>query len=188
MRFAMWRLPTRLICFAAVGLMIHGSICAGITSERGVSVTVIRVIDGDTLRVEFQGRAESVRLIGVDTPESRINKKARGDAERSGKDVAAILAMGKRATEFVRRLVKPGDILQLEFDVKERNHYRRLLAYVYLDDGRMLNEVIVREGYGVVMTVPPNVKYVDRFTSAMRESREAGRGLWSGDAISSLHN
>lgn len=89
--------------------------------------------------------------------------------------------MGKRSTEFVKTLIRKGDEVDLEFDVQTRNHYHRLLAYVYLKDGtgRMLNEEIVRAGYGSPMTIPPNVKYRDRFGEAYREAREARRGLWS---------
>jgi micrococcal nuclease len=158
-------------------------ICAGIIlyltpAYGGEPVTVLRVIDGDTIRVEYSGLRESVRLIGIDCPESKNNRKARTDAGRSGEDVEKIMAMGKRAADFVKKIVKPGDILQLEFDVKERNHYRRLLAYVFLEDGRMLNEVIIREGYASPMTIPPNVKYQEKFRDAYREAREAKRGLW----------
>jgi micrococcal nuclease len=57
-------------------------------------------------------------------------------------------------------------------------HYERLLGYVYLSDGRMLNREIVKEGYASLMTIPPNVKYQQRLLKAYREAREAPRGLW----------
>ncbi len=62
------------------------------------TTTVVRVVDGDTLKVRYWGKEESIRLIGIDTPESRVNKKAKRDAKRSGQDVKTITAMGKRAT------------------------------------------------------------------------------------------
>ena len=68
------------------------------------SAKVLRVIDGDTLKVNYQGNEESVRLIGIDAPESRPNKKAKNDAQRSGEDLKTITAMGKEATNYSRAL------------------------------------------------------------------------------------
>jgi micrococcal nuclease len=142
------------------------------------TTTVTRIVDGDTLKVFFLEGEESIRLIGIDTPESRVNKKTKKDAKRSGQDVETIIAMGKRATEYVESLVKPGDLITIEFDVQERDRYERLLGYVYLSDGKMLNEEIIKAGYANVMTIPPNVKYEDRFLKAYQEAREDKRGLW----------
>ncbi len=70
------------------------------------TTTVTRIVDGDTIKVRYWGKEESVRLIGIDTPESRVNKKAKRDAKRSGQDLKTIIAMGKRATKYVEGLVK----------------------------------------------------------------------------------
>ncbi len=142
------------------------------------TTTVVRVVDGDTLKVRYWGKEESIRLIGIDTPESRVNKKAKRDAKRSGQDIKTITSMGKRATEYVESLVKPGDLITIEFDAQQRDRYSRLLGYVYLSNGKMLNEEIVKAGYANVMTIPPNVKYQDRFLKAYKEARENKRGLW----------
>ncbi len=142
------------------------------------TATVLGVVDGDTLRIAFEGHRESVRLIGIDTPESRVNKKARKDAARSSQDIETITSMGKEATQYVKTLVKAGDTINIEFDVQKRDRYRRLLGYAYLSDGRMLNEEIIKAGYASVMTYPPNVKYQDRFVRAYREAREGRRGLY----------
>ncbi len=140
--------------------------------------TVLRVVDGDTLKVRYLGEDESVRLIGIDTPESRVNKKTKKDAKRSKQDIETIVAMGKRATAYVEGLVKPGDTITIEFDVQERDRYKRLLGYVYLSNGKMLNEEIVKAGYANVMTIPPDVKYEDRFLRAYKQARERKKGLW----------
>ncbi len=142
------------------------------------TTTVVRVVDGDTLKIRYWGKEESIRLIGIDTPESRVNKKAKRDAKRSGEDIKTITSMGKKATEYVKSLVKPGDLITIEFDAQERDRYRRLLGYVYLSNGKMLNEEIVKAGYANVMTIPPNVKYQDRFLRAYQEARKNKRGLW----------
>ncbi len=109
---------------------------------------------------------------------SRINKKAIRDAGRTQQDIDTITSMGKQATKFVKTLVKKGDAVSIEFDVQHRDKYRRLLGYIYLSDGRMLNEEIVKAGYANLMTISPSVKYVDRFRNAYREARENNRGLW----------
>jgi endonuclease YncB( thermonuclease family) len=69
---------------------------------------VYGIVDGDTLKIRYWGKEESIRLIGIDTPESGVNKKAKRDAKRSGQDIKTITSMGKRATEYVESLVKPG--------------------------------------------------------------------------------
>jgi micrococcal nuclease len=75
-------------------------------------------------------------------------------------------------------LVKAGDKILIEFDIEKRDQYRRLLGYVYLSGGRMLNEEILKAGYANLLTHPPNVKYQERFLKAYREARENKRGLW----------
>ena len=150
------------------------------------TTTVTRIVDGDTLKVFYLEGEESIRLIGIDTPESRVNKKTKKDAKRSGQDIETIIAMGKRATEYVESLVKPGGLITIEFDVQERDRYKRLLGYVYLPNGNMLNEEIVKAGYASVMTIPPNVKYKDRFLIAYQEARESKRGLWGEWRVNSI--
>jgi len=141
-------------------------------------VSVTKITDGDTLKVIYRGDKEGVRLIGIDTPESRKNAKAKKDAERSGNDVKTITALGKEATKYTKSLVRVGDEVELEFDVQKRDKYGRLLAYVYLKDGRMLNEEIIKGGYASLMTIPPNVRYVNNFMKAYKDAREHKRGLW----------
>jgi len=139
---------------------------------------VLWVVDGDTLKVLYQGKKESVRLIGIDTPETRVNPRAKKESQRTGQDLNTILAMGKESTKFVKTLVNQGDHIGIEFDVQKRDKYGRLLGYVYLPNGQMLNEEIVKAGYANLLTIPPNVKYQDRFLKAYREAREGRRGLW----------
>jgi micrococcal nuclease len=138
------------------------------------NVLVKRVVDGDTLLLETGDR---VRLIGIDTPEMHESNKLYRDAQRTGSDTATIQKMGRRAYEFTRNLAE-GKRVSLEFDVEKRDRYKRLLAYVYLKDGRFLNAEIVKEGYASLMTIPPNVKYADLFLRLYQEARQSSRGLW----------
>ena len=86
--------------------------------------------------------------------------------------------MGKKATKFVKTLLKKGDTVSLELDVQHRDRYGRLLAYIFLSDRKMLNEIIVKQGYASVMTYPHNVKYKDKFIKAYRDARKDKLGLW----------
>ncbi|MEM4959391.1 MAG: thermonuclease family protein, partial [Nanopusillaceae archaeon] len=133
---------------------------------------VERVIDGDT----FICSGQKVRLIGIDTPESRYNQRV--EKQRNLGDRETVISLGKEAKRFVEGILKKGMKVRLEFDVQTHDKYGRLLAYVWLPSGEMLNEVILREGYAMLLTVPPNVKYQDRLQRAFREARERERGLW----------
>ncbi len=143
-------------------------------SEAGDTYIVTRVIDGDTIELNT---TERVRLIGIDTPETRVNRKLERDMKRTGKESQMIIAMGKEATEFTKRLAL-GKTVTLEYDAEKRDRYGRLLAYVYLPDGKMLNAEILKQGYGQLYTFPPNIKHVDMFIKMQLEARENERGLW----------
>jgi micrococcal nuclease len=127
------------------------------------TATVTRIIDGDTIEVEIEGKSYRLRYIGMDTPE-------RGRPFFS------------RATEANRQLVENQTVL-LEKDVSETDRYGRLLRYVYLQDGTMVNAELVRQGYAQVATFPPDVKYQDTFIQLQREAREARRGLWGESGV-----
>jgi len=136
---------------------------------------VQRVIDGDTLKLSG---GERVRLIGVDTPEAHYSDKLVRDAGSSGKDMKTIQSLGRKASDFTKELCL-GKRVRLEFDVEKRDRYRRLLAYVYLEDGTFVNAKILENGFGQVMTIPPNVKYSEYFLKLQKEARSTRRGLWS---------
>lgn len=126
---------------------------------------VKHVVDGDTLLL---ANGEYVRLIGVDTPETKHPQKP---VER----------FGKEAHLFTKKMVE-GKEVRLEFDWKRRDKYGRLLAYVYLVDGTFLNAEIVKQGYGFAYTKYP-FKYLDEFRRYEKEARENGRGLWRREAL-----
>lgn len=115
------------------------------------TTTVLRVVDGDTFVVNYNGVEEYVRLIGVDTPES-----VHPDSEKNTE--AGILA-----SDYTKARLE-GKQVELEFDVQQRDMYGRLLAYVYVD-GVMYNKTLLEDGVANLATYPPNVKYVDDFTA-----------------------
>jgi micrococcal nuclease len=138
------------------------------------NILIRRVIDGDTFQLEDGKR---VRLIGIDTPEIYFSKKIYQQAERLHRDIETVKILGRKATQFSKKLVE-GKRVRLEFDVEKYDKYGRLLAYIYLKDGTFVNEEIVRQGYALVLTIPPNVKYKDVFLKAQRQARRNNRGLW----------
>lgn len=138
--------------------------------------TLAHVVDGDTIVVILNSNKERVRLIGIDTPESRMNKRV--EKQKNLGDAETVIQLGKEAKEFTKSLVKPGDKVYLEFDVQSKDRYGRILAYVYLKDGRMLNKEIICNGYAMPLTIQPNVKYEEEFRKCFKEAREKGLGLW----------
>lgn len=148
---------------------------ASAPQESAVSVqeaVVTRIVDGDTVEVKLAGKSERVRFIGVDCPESGTE-------------------LGQAATAYTRRALE-GKRVYLETDLDTRDKYGRLLAYVWLSPPATVSEQTIRSGMfnaqlllagmAQLMTVPPNVKYVDYFTGFQREAREAGVGLWASEA------
>jgi micrococcal nuclease len=168
---------TTLILLTFLTILLPSALLAE-RSARTLPAEVLWITDGDTIVIRLQGHKERVRLIGIDAPECRPNPKAQKDSIRTGDDLRTITEMGRRSTRYVQSILKPGDHVSVELDVQERDKYGRLLGYVWLQDGRMLNEEIVRDGYASLMTYPPNVKYRERFEKAYREAREAQKGLW----------
>jgi micrococcal nuclease len=128
---------------------------------------VVRVVDGDTIRVLWAGREEVVRYIGVDAPET----------SQPGRDVER---WGPEATRYNEWLVG-GKQVCLERDITERDRFGRLLFYVWLEDGTLVNEALLLAGLAAITTFPPDVKYVQsRYIPAQAAARAAGIGLWSG--------
>ena len=141
-----------------------------------IKATVTRVVDGDTVHVSINSRDETVRMIGVNTPETHHPSKPVGH-------------YGPEAEKFTRSQLD-GKQIWVQKDVQERDKYGRLLAYIWLEQpafdsesevrAKMYNAKLLLDGYAQVMTIPPNVKYADLFVKLQREAREGGRGLWGG--------
>lgn len=165
-----------LIITAVIYLLIKNSslISNAHNPVNGETYYVTKVVDGDTLRVSGD---QKIRLIGVDTPEVHYSEKLLRDSKKSGKDIKTIQSLGAKASIFTKDLCMNKKV-RLEYDVEKRDRYGRLLAYVYLEDGTFVNAKIIEEGYGQVMTIPPNVKYADYFRKLERSARDAKKGLW----------
>lgn len=135
---------------------------------------VTRVIDGDTIEVLCEDHSLTVRLVGVDTPETVHPRKS-------------VEPYGKEASAFTRQALEGNDVW-LEFDVSRMDRYDRALAYVWTkppstwSDSEirecMHNAVLLLRGYGQLMTIQPNVRYVNAFVRYQTEARELSEGLW----------
>ncbi|MDD5561051.1 MAG: thermonuclease family protein [Candidatus Omnitrophica bacterium] len=151
----------------------RGYVSSGDNDDYG-NPLVTRVVDGDTLKLE---NGKFLRLLGIDTPEMHESAKLFRDARRTGQKAEEIKKLGRQSYEFTKQLAQ-GKRVRLEFDKERYDKYGRILAYVYLPDGRLLNALIVEEGYASLMNYPPNVKYADLFSRLYRQARENKRGLW----------
>lgn len=131
---------------------------------------VICVKDGDTYVLKIDGKETTVRLIGVDTPESVA------PSEYSKENTSE----GKTISEIVKQKLQPGDTLYVEYDVSQTDKYGRTLAYLYFENGQMVQEWLLQNGYAQVMTVQPNCKYAERFVELEHTAAENNVGLWNG--------
>lgn len=125
--------------------------------------TIARIVDGDT--VDCVESDENARLLLIDAPEMTQGE------------------YGARARDALASLAPVGTVTRVEVDLDPRDQYGRDLVYLYLPDGRMVNEEMARLGFVVVLTYAPNVRHVDRIRAAQEEARRSGRGLWSGSAF-----
>jgi micrococcal nuclease len=152
------------------GLVVEKSSGEGVefyqypVEEQNISLfNVIRVVDGDTIIVDFNESNERVRFIGIDTPETVHPEKQ-------------VQPFGLEASQYVKDNLE-GKKVGLEFDIQERDRYGRLLAYIWID-GKMLNDELLKEGLAKISTFPPNVKYVERFRRTEEKAREEMKGIW----------
>jgi micrococcal nuclease len=121
--------------------------------------------DGDTIRVDMNGKTETIRFIGVDTPETHDPRKV-------------VQCFGLAAASYTKQLI--GNVpVRLEADPlsSNRDRYDRLLRYVYLPDGRLVQAEIIKNGYGFAYTSFPFTKSAE-FVSYQKEAREQNKGLW----------
>lgn len=133
------------------------------TSSRPVTGKVDRVVDGDTAKVFYGGSSEYVRYIGIDTPESV-------------KPDSPVEYCAEKAKQFNAGLIE-GETVRLVFGPEQRDHYGRLLAYVYVRD-LMVNAELLRRGYAETLTIPPNDAKSKQFDRLEQQAQQAGLGMW----------
>jgi micrococcal nuclease len=134
----------------------------------GPSYVVTSVHDGDTVSIKVESFAgfplklERVRLVGIDAPEL-------------GQE-----PWGRKAKRHLKKLIsESGWVVRVEFDVEQRDKYGRLLGYLWSkNSGTLINERMIEDGYAVLYTFPPNVRYADRFIEAQKRAQAKGLGIW----------
>lgn len=133
---------------------------------------VAEVVDGDTIKVELNGKSETVRLIGVDTPETVDPRKT-------------VQCFGQEASNFTKKALS-GKSVKLEADPSQgdRDKYSRLLRYVVLEDGANFNKLLLSEGYAYEYTYNIPYKYQAEFKAAQKAAENGSKGLWAASACS----
>ena len=127
---------------------------------------IAHVIDGDTVDIDINGRTERVRLIGVDTPETKHPTKP-------------IECFGPEASAYLTQLLPKGISVRIERDVEARDRYGRMLLYLYLGSNNLfINLDLVARGYGTPMSIEPNTFHRNDFVRAAAQAEAADVGLW----------
>ncbi len=136
------------------------------SARKSGTATVVKVIDGDTINIRFGGHTEQVRLIGIDTPETKHPRKP-------------VQCYGPEASAFTAEALPVGTQVRIERDVEARDVYDRLLAYVFrASDDMFINLQLARQGYARVLTIEPNTAYLSEFVAAAYEAKKNNLGLW----------
>jgi micrococcal nuclease len=159
---------SRVVVVTAVVAALLGSVASGWwlggAAPAVVSATVLNVFDGDTLVVAFRdGHTETVRVLGVDTPETLDPRKP-------------VQCFGPEASAFAKARLS-GRSVRLEFDVERRDRYGRLLAYVLVDGDRYGDELL-RRGLARLLVIAPNGAHARTMLAEVLEARRMHRGLW----------
>ncbi|MFF3036723.1 thermonuclease family protein [Arthrobacter citreus] len=151
---------------AAVAVTATSVVVANAANED--KARVVRVIDGDTLVVDFQNKDVTVRLLNVDTPETKDPSKP-------------VECLGPEATEFLADALPAGSKVSLAFDVEREDRYGRTLAAVYDSEDRLINAEVARRGFGVPVTYGKNSKFRPPVDAAYAEAEERQVGLFAED-------
>ncbi|MCH7597813.1 thermonuclease family protein [Patescibacteria group bacterium] len=133
----------------------------------GEFYSVVKVVDGDTLAIEMNGQIQTIRLIGIDTPETVHPSKP-------------VECFGVEASSYAKAVLT-GAQVSIETDETQDTYdkYDRLLAYVILEDGTNFNKLMIEEGYGYEYTYSLPYKYQNEFKSAQQQAEANKRGLWA---------
>lgn len=154
-----------LALFTVLGLYGGGIFDQGEDHPAGRLATVTRVVDGDTIKVTLDGEAETVRYIGIDTPETK-------------KPNTPVQCYGPAASERNKQLISHRTV-RLSFDRERRDHFGRLLAYVYrTSDSLFVNRALVRDGFARTLVFPPNTAHASEFDQLQSRAKTAKKGLW----------
>lgn len=155
---------SKVIVVALIGTLTVA--LSGCTDAPGAEAgQVVRIIDGDTLVINFDSVDQTVRLLNVDTPETKHPDKP-------------VECLGLEATVFLEDLLPPGTQVGLDFDIERQDQYDRTLAAVFTQDGTLVNAEIARQGLGVPVLFEPNEKYYSAVQDAHAEAQAQQLGFF----------
>lgn len=131
---------------------------------------IVKVIDGDTIMVEVEGKKQSIRLIGINSPEVSDRRRP-------------VECFGKEASKKAKEILE-GKKIKLESDPTQgdKDKYNRLLRYIFLEDGKNFNKIMIEEGYAFEYTYNIPYKYQTEFKNAQKQAEENKKGLWADGA------
>jgi micrococcal nuclease len=162
------RLPLTYRLLVALAITTAGCASNAAAPTSTNEASVVLVVDGDTVRLRIADTTETVRLIGVDTPETKHPTKG-------------VQCYGPQATQFLAQLLPVGSVVRIERDVEARDAYRRLLLYLYVTvNGTevFVNRELVVRGFARPLDIAPNSRYGDVFVTAAFDAQQNARGLW----------
>ena len=148
-------------------VLILNTVARNSATPYAAEPTVIETIDGDTIDVRIGYKRQRIRLLGIDTPETKDPRKP-------------VQCFGREASERTDELLPPGTTVRLEQDIEKHDAYNRLLAYVWrASDGLFVNLDLVAGGYADILSIPPNTAHADAFRAAMTAAKATPVGLWA---------
>jgi micrococcal nuclease len=132
-----------------------------------VEAKVLKVFDGDTIFVQIHNENYVVRLIGINTPETKGKYNEKDEY------------YGPEASKFLKELLPIETSIYLENDIGNEDKYNRLLRYVFIKpNGEMINSILLQKGYAEVMTINPNIKYAKEFEKIEQNAKKNKIGRW----------
>lgn len=141
------------------------SSCGNANDLQADVATIVSVVDGDTIVLRVQNQTETVRLLGIDTPETVHPTKP-------------IECFGPEASAFAKATLKRGVVVKLVRDVEPRDRFQRLLVYLYLADGTLFNQLLIDHGFAQTLSIEPNTAFATQFANHESSARSRRVGLW----------
>jgi endonuclease YncB( thermonuclease family) len=152
-----------------------GSAQQTVTKNQPGLYAITRFVDGDTITVDMNGTKETIRMLGVDTPETH-------------KPNTPVQCYGPAAAAYTKTIIGSNNVrLEADPENQNRDRYGRLLRYVYLPDGRLISKELIANGYGFAYTLFPFTK-TDEFVTAEAQSKAANKGLWGNCTVHAEKN
>ena len=148
-----------------------------------------KISDGDTIKVSFNDEEVKVRLLEVDTFEVYNSKSMDADIRQFNLSKNQLKDLGKTGSDFTKSLIHKGDLIFLSFSGKRTGYYGRMLAFVHLADGRVLNEELIKSGAALVYrSRSGRTPFHSEYLQLEQTARNQSRGVWANDQVQRYYN